>query len=112
MDANTGFYFKKYLDGAKQWNHCGKKHGWNYRIKDKKRVILYLLPRDLFFKLAFVFRQKPTDQILQSDAIPKEIKTELEQAMKYAKGRGIGIDIKNDSNILTIQKLIDIKLEN
>ena len=106
------FVIEKYPDGLKQWNHSAKKYGWNYRIKDKKRTILYFLPRDSFFRVAFVFGQKATNQILQSNSIPKEIKTELEQATKYAEGRGIRIEVKNDSLITAIKKLIEIKLAN
>lgn len=31
---------------AAEWNFSGEKFGWSYRIKDKKRVLIYLLPRD------------------------------------------------------------------
>jgi hypothetical protein len=86
---------EKYPTGLAEWNYPGKKYGWSYRIKDKKRAIIYFLPRDKYFKVAFVFGQKATDIVLASN-ISREIKTELEQATKYAEGRGIRIDIKND----------------
>jgi hypothetical protein len=44
-----------YPDAQEEWHFSGEKFGWSYRIKDKKRVILYLLPRDRFFKAALVF---------------------------------------------------------
>ena len=103
------FVFKKYPNGQAEWNYPGKKYGWSYRIKDKKRAIIYFLPRDQYFKVAFVFGQKATDAVTQSD-VASEIKTELEQARKYAEGRGIRIDIKNDIIIEDIKKLIEIKL--
>ncbi len=105
------FVIQKYPNGCAEWNYPGKNYGWSFRIKDKKRAIIYLLPRDKFFKVAFVFGQKATDIILSSD-ITNEIKTELEQARKYAEGRGIRIDIKNNSKLLDIKKLIEIKLNN
>ncbi len=43
--------------------------------------------------------------------ISKENKTELEQATKYAEGRGIRIEVKDDSLISDIEKLVDIKLK-
>jgi hypothetical protein len=30
-----------YPEGAEEWNYSGKKYGWSFRIKDKKRAILY-----------------------------------------------------------------------
>ena len=92
------------------WHYSGDKFGWSYRIKDKKRVILYLLPRDKFFKVAFVFGQKATDKVLASD-IYEDIKTELRNAKVYAEGRGIRIEIKDASKSRDIKELIKIKLE-
>jgi hypothetical protein len=105
------YVFIKYAKGLAEWNHPGKKYGWSFRIKDKKRAIIYFLPRENYFKVAFVFGQKATDIILSSD-ISIDIKTELEKARKYAEGRGIRIDIKNDLILPDIKRLIDIKLNN
>lgn len=105
------FVMDKYPGGLAEWNCTGKKYGWSFRIKDKKRAIIYFLPRDKYFKVAFVFGQKATDTIMVSDISP-EIKKELEQATKYAEGRGIRICIKNDLQISDIKKLIEIKLFN
>lgn len=105
------FVLNEYPNGLAEWNYPGKKYGWSYRIKDKKRAIIYLLPRENYFKVAFVFGQKAFDQIMSSD-ISIEIKKELEQATKYVEGRGIRIRIDNDSKLPDIQKLIRIKLAN
>lgn len=101
----------KYPNGLAEWNYSGLKYGWSFRIKDKKRAIIYLLPRDQYFKVAFVFGDKAVSKIMES-GISKDIKTEINQATKYAEGRGIRIDVKNDSVIFDIEQLIDIKLNN
>ncbi len=44
--------------------------------------------------------------------IAVEIKNELIKARKYAEGRGIRIEVKNDLNIPDIKKLVEIKLAN
>ena len=94
-----------------EWNYPGKRYGWSFSIKDKKRAIIYLLPQQGFFKAAFVFGQKAVNQVLQSE-IAEEIKTELEQATVYAEGRGISIDVKDKSIIPDLKKLVEIKLAN
>ncbi|MET0760684.1 MAG: DUF3788 family protein [Flavobacterium sp.] len=94
-----------------EWNFSSEKFGWSFRIKDNKRVILYLLPRDKFFKTAFVFGQKATEQILESD-ISEGVKTELKSAKVYAEGRGIRIEVRDKSNFDDIQRLIKIKIMN
>jgi hypothetical protein len=94
-----------------EWNFPGKNYGWSYRIKDKKRAIIYLLPRNGCFKVAFVFGQKATDQILESD-ISAEIKDQLMKAKKYAEGRGISIDVADEDILMEIKKLVWIKMKN
>jgi len=105
------FVFTKYTGAAEEWNYPGAKYGWSFRIKDKKRVIIYLLPRDKYFLAAFVFGQKATDFILGSN-IFNDIKLELQNARVYAEGRGIRIEVKSEKILPDIKKLIEIKLAN
>lgn len=104
------FVFSRYPGGIAEWNFPGKKYGWSYRIKDKKRAIIYLLPRDGYFKAAFVFGDKAVAKIMESD-ISSAIKEDLNQARKYAEGRGIRIEVKGSDIISDIEKLVRIKLE-
>lgn len=105
------FVLGKYSKGVSDWNFPGKKYGWNFRIKDKKRAIIYLLPRENYFKVAFVFGDKATNEIMASE-ISESIKNELQAARKYVEGRGIRIDVKDESVISDIKKLVEIKLKN
>lgn len=102
---------EKYPAALEEWNYPGVKYGWSFRMKDKKRAIIYLLPYLKFFKVAFVFGPKAFDQILESD-VSSEIKVELQNARKYAEGRGIRIDITDDKKINDIKKLVEIKIAN
>lgn len=97
-------------NAAEEWSFPGKKYGWCFRIKEKKRNIIYFIPLDGYFKVALVFGQKATDQIMASD-ISTTIKTELMEARVYMEGRGIRIDVRDDSNLNDIKTLIRIKTE-
>ncbi|UPT71144.1 MAG: DUF3788 domain-containing protein [Flavobacterium sp. JAD_PAG50586_2] len=105
------FTKNNYPEAISDWNFSGEKFGWSYRIKDKKRVILYLLPRDKYFKAALVFGQKAVGQILDS-SISETIKTDLMAAKAYAEGRGIRIEVRDASNLEDIKKLIQFKIMN
>jgi len=105
------YVLEKYPNAIEEWNFPGKKFGWSFRMKDKKRAILYLLPRAKFFKVAFVFGQKALDQILESE-ISDGIKENLVRARVYAEGRGIRIDVADAARLMDIKKLIVIKLAN
>jgi tRNA U38,U39,U40 pseudouridine synthase TruA len=101
----------KYPKAIDLWNYSRDKYGWSFRIKDKKRAIVYMLPRDKYFKVAFVFGQKATDTIMKSQ-VSDSIKTELGSARVYAEGRGIRIDVKDEIILNDIKELIDIKIAN
>jgi len=101
--------YKKYPDGTEEWNFPGKKYGWSFRIKDKKRAIVYLLPKDHAFQAAFVFGGRAFDVIKESD-VSAQIKSDLENAKVYAEGRGVRIPVPDRSALEDIYTLIDIKL--
>lgn len=100
-----------YPKAIEEWNLPGQKYGWSFRIKDKKRAIIYMLPREKFFLVAFVYSAKATSEALASE-INGEIKSIIESAKVYAEGRGFRIEVRNESIIEDIKKLIDIKLNN
>lgn len=101
--------YQQYPEGKEDWNYPGKKYGWSFRIKDKKRAIIYFLPRSNYFKVAFVFGDKALKAILET-SISDTVKNDLLSAKKYAEGRGVSIVVNNDSVIPDIKKLIEIKL--
>jgi hypothetical protein len=92
-----------------EWNYPGDKYGWSFRIKDSRRAIVHLLPRDQFFKAALVFGQKATAAVLTS-TVSDDIKTALQSAKAYAEGRGIRINVQDKATAADIRTLIDIKL--
>ena len=98
-----------YPEAKEDWSFPGEKYGWSFRLKDKKRAIIYLLPQERFFTASLVFGQKATTEILQSK-ISENIKEEIKNARVYAEGRGLRIDIKNKSILTDLKELIKIKI--
>ena len=105
------YTLKNYPKALEEWNFPGAKNGWSFRIKDKKRAIVYLLPGDKNFRVALVYGEKATNQALSSN-LSKEIKDVIETATVYAEGRGFRIEITDKKIIKDIEMLIDIKLAN
>jgi hypothetical protein len=103
------YVLQKYPDGKEEWNFPGKNYGWSFRIKDKKRAIIYFLPRREEFLTAFVFGGKAFEAIKESEISPK-IVSDLESARVYAEGRGVRIPVPDRSTLKDIFRLIDIKL--
>lgn len=107
----SDFVFAKYPAAIENWHVAVKKYGWVFRIKDKKRAIIYLSPREGFFHVAMVFGQKATDQILNSD-ISEEIKEELMNSKVYVEGRVLRLEIHDNYLLKDIKKLVEIKIAN
>ena len=107
--AVRDYVFQQYPKAIEDWNYPGTKYGWSFRIKDKKRAIIYFLPRDMYFKTALVFGERATNAVMQS-SVSKDIKDSLSSAKVYAEGRGIRIDIFDDKILADVKTLIDIKL--
>jgi hypothetical protein len=106
----TDLVFLKYPAGKESWYFPGKKYGWSFRIKDKRRALIYLTPLQGYFRVAMVFGQKATDAILNSDVSPL-IKKTLKEAQPYVEGRGIYFDIHDNTLVPDLDKLITFKLK-
>jgi hypothetical protein len=59
--------------------------------------------------VAFVFGEQATTAILES-TIVEHIKNDIKVSRKYAEGRGIRIDITNQTLVSEIEKLIAFKV--
>jgi Protein of unknown function (DUF3788) len=92
------------------WKFASEKFGWGFQIKDKKRAIVYLLPRDKYFKVGLVFGKKAVEKIMSTN-IHDSIKKLINDAPEYAEGKGIRIDVKDDSLLNDIKALIQIKIK-
>lgn len=90
-----------------EWNFGGNKFGWNLRIRDRKRVVIYLTPQLNYMMVAFVYGEAATRHALSAD-IADEIKAEINSAKVYAEGRGFRIRV-TPSRVEDILELIRIK---
>jgi len=105
------FVCKEYPAAKEEWKFGGKNYGWGFRLSDKKRVIIYMAPRDKFFLVSFVFGEKAAKQALES-GISDEIKKIISSAKVYAEGRGFRIEVRKSKCLSDIKKLVKIKLSN
>ena len=103
------FVFELYPNAKEEWHVSVKKYGWGFRIKDKKRAILYLSPRDGYFFVTFVFGQKATDSILESN-IDQQLKDDLMNSKVYMEGRVLRIDVHDNKHLSDIKNLVEIKI--
>jgi hypothetical protein len=92
-----------------EWKYPGDKYGWSFRVRDKKRVIVYLIPHENYFSVALVFGQKATNHALGIN-ISENIKNLIINAPVYAEGRGFQLEVFDGEILTDITKLIDVKI--
>lgn len=107
---------RAYLEGecdpfAVEWGFPGKKYGWSLRARHKKRTILYLIPMDGRFEIAFVFGDRAV-AVIEESTVPEAVKEDLRNARKYVEGRGVRLKVNSGKDVTTVQKLVRIKMQN
>lgn len=98
----------KYGPLGEEWNFAGKSFGWSFRLKQPKRVFVYLTPGHGQFLASFVLGEKAWTEAL-AGRLPVSIVELLEAAPKYAEGRGVRIPVRTKSDADAIRKLAAIK---
>lgn len=101
------YVFEKSTTVTEEWSFS--KSGWNYRIRGKKSVIIYLMPCCGYFIASFVLGKKACEMMLSSSLAP-DIKKTISEAKTYAEGTGFRIDVKTAAMTAEIKKLVDAKL--
>ena len=91
-----------------EWNYS--KFGWNYRVKDSKRVVVYFMPCMGYFKASMVLGKKAVADALSS-RISQPIKQTILNAKAYAEGTGIRVEVRDNTTLEDIKKLVEIKLQ-
>jgi hypothetical protein len=103
--------YKHYPKASEEWKIPMKSFGWGFRLRDKKRNIIYLTPHNDRFTVSFMFGQAATDDILAHPDIPYEWKKLLIEAKVYVEGRGLSIEVTNSEFLSAIEELIKIKIK-
>lgn len=101
-----------YPDVQEEWTHSGKKYGWSFRLRSKKRVVMYFSPYSEGLQVGFALGQAATDAVLAHPDIPFELKKELLETKPYREGRGLRIMVTSINMISIAQEIIKIKMNN
>lgn len=99
----------EYGDFKPEWKFYSKKSGWILKMFTKKRNVLFIVPCEKYFRVAFTFGEKASDLIFNSE-LPDAIKKDLLMAKKYAEGRTIQIEVKLAYDLDNVLEMIRIKL--
>ncbi len=101
----------EYGELTEEWKYYSKNSGWTMKLLLKKRNLLFFTPYNNSFAVSLIFGDKAVTEVNNS-RIPQNIKDDLNNAVKYAEGRGIRIEVKIKKDALYVIELIKIKIKN
>jgi hypothetical protein len=100
---------EEYGATREEWKYYGAKSGWVLKLLLKKRNLFFLIPGEKHFTLGFVFGDRAVEAI-QKSRLPAAMIREVNDARRYAEGRGLRIDVRNRTPVSHVLKLVDIKV--
>jgi hypothetical protein len=92
-----------------EWGYASASTGWGLRLKLGKRVLLYLTPCLHHFLVSTALGEKAV-ALAQERGFPAKFLTLLDQAPRYAEGRGIRIQVGHSRDVRTVARLLELKL--
>jgi len=108
LEAIRKFIHENIGETVEDWKYYGEKNGWVLKTYLKKRNLFFIGIYDDYFRIAFVFGDKTFKLIMESPVSIKTKKT-LNEAKKYAEGRAIHFEVRDDQDLEDIETLIRIQ---
>ena len=93
---------------VEEWNFSGQAYGWSFRLKEKKRTLVYMTPRRAHFLASFALGEKAC-LAAQAVRLPSAVLAIIDRAPKYAEGRGVRIPVRTKRDLESVEKLAAIK---
>lgn len=93
-----------------EWVYSGKNHGWALRLKRKDRAIVYLAPGHGEFRASLALGERAVAAARDSD-LPQSVVNAIDQAPKYAEGRGVRIVVEGSEDVQSVVRLARIKMD-
>jgi hypothetical protein len=93
---------------AREWNFAGAKYGWSMRLRQKKRVLVYMTPGRSSFLASFALGEAAC-RAAREQGLPAPMLALIDAAPKYAEGRGVRIPVRTRRDLDGILRLAAIK---
>lgn len=96
---------------VEEWNYAGKSFGWSFRLKEKKRVLVYMTPCRGHFLASFVLGEKACAAAHQAK-LPAPMLKRIDAAPRYAEGRGVRFEVRTKADADGVETVAAIKAAN
>ena len=102
-----------YLEGEygpikSEWKFYSKKSGWTYRVSNKRRNLIFLIPNNEYFISTVNMSVKVSEVLLDID-LPENIKEAIRKTKSYREGKSVMINTKNKEDLENVKTMLDIR---
>lgn len=94
-----------------EWHTYSVKMGWSLRLQAKKRNIVYLGPREGWFLASFALGDKAI-AVARKSGLGSRVLRIIAESKRYPEGTAVRIEVRSESDLLTVKQLAKIKIEN
>jgi len=91
------------------WQFTGTKWGWNLKIAERKRTILYLTPQSKCFLVGFALGEKAVKAASEA-GLPEETLKQIHESPKYAEGRGVRLTVRYQRQNAAVKTVAEAKM--
>jgi hypothetical protein len=102
---------EKYAPLTVSWGFAGAKWGWSLRLKQKKRTVLYMTPRERHFTAGFAIGEKAVEAAYATP-LDNSLLALIEAAPKYPEGRGVRLEVRTKKDVESVKQLAAVKMAN
>ena len=92
-----------------KWGYPGAKYGWSLALKNKKRALIYLGPRQKHFTASTALGDKAARLGLDSD-LPDTGKALIRDAQKFPEGRAFRIEVRTKKDVAVALAVVGFKM--
>ena len=96
---------------SEDWGFASKSTGWGLRLKQPARTVLYMTPCKGYFLASFALGEKAVKAARES-TLPASILEIIDNAKKYAEGRGVRLEVRTLKDVRNVEELAVIKMKN
>lgn len=98
-----------YAPATEQWNFAGARFGWSLRLRQRDRVILYLIPQAGQFLVGVVLGAQAV-AAAQSAGLPADVVAAIAAAPCHAEGTGLRLPVRGEQDLPAVEILAALKM--
>lgn len=91
-----------------EWSFSAKTIGWGLRVMRGDRMILSMIPRDGAFLASFALGERVVAKL---PSLPANVQAAIDSAPRYAEGRGVRIEVRDERDVAAIAVIAQVKIE-